>query len=112
MTWDLLLLRIPPEIETAEDLSEDAVIPLGAPSDVRANIQRALPQTQFGDETTGRLATTEYSIQLSLGDADPVRGVLLLISGETARATSAVASLCAATGWRAFDMNTEEFVAL
>jgi hypothetical protein len=110
VTWDVLLLRVRPGIATAEDLAEDAVIPLGAPAQVRGAIQRSCPLAQFDDETTGRVQSAGYSMDLSLGDDDPVRGVLLLVSGEADSALAIITALCAANGWRAFDMNTEEFL--
>ncbi|MBF6590089.1 MAG: hypothetical protein IVW57_06085 [Ktedonobacterales bacterium] len=110
MTWDVLLLCPRPEVETAEDLSEDAIIEMGTPAVVRAAIQRACPQAIFSDATTGQLEAPSYTIQFSLGDDDPVRGVLLLISGDVSEATITLAALCASAGWRAFDMNTEEFI--
>lgn len=112
MTWDVLLLRVRPGIETAEDLSEDAVVPLGSPATVRAAIQRACPGAQFTDETAGSLRAAGFTIQFSLGDEDPVRGILLLISVECSGALDAITTLCAANDWRAFDMNTEDFLTL
>jgi hypothetical protein len=110
VTWDVLLLRVRPGIETAEDLAEDAVIPLGTPAEVREAILRTYPQAHFTDETMGRLPNGHYAMQFSLGEDDPVRGVLVLVSGEADAALATITALCAANGWRAFDMNTEEFV--
>lgn len=112
MTWDVLLLRVRPGIETAEDLTEDAVVPLGAPAAVRAAILATCPRTRFGDEITGQLQADGHTLEFSLGDEDPVRGILLLISGEPARALETITALCAANNWSAFDMNTEEFIEL
>jgi hypothetical protein len=112
VTWDVLLLRVRPDVESAEDLTEEGVIPLGTPAEVRAAIQRACPQARFGDATTGRWGAPGYAAEISLGEDDPVRGVLLLVSGDAAQALGTIASLCAANGWCAFDMNTEEFLEL
>jgi hypothetical protein len=112
VTWDVLLLRVPPEITTAADLSEEAVIPLGTPAEVRQTIQRACPQAHFSDATTGELQAPEYRFHISLGDEEPVRGVLLLVSGNVDAASITIGAICAATDWRALDMNTEEFVDL
>ncbi len=112
MTWDVLLLRVRPGVESAEDLTEETVVSLGTPAEVRAVILRACPQAQFGDATTGRWQAAGYSAEVSLGEDDPVRGVLLLISGDASQALGTIGTLCAANGWHAFDMNTEEFLEL
>jgi hypothetical protein len=112
VTWDVLLLRVRPEIVAAEELSEEAVIPLGTPAEVRAGIQRVCPEARFSDETTGRLEAPTYAIQFSLGDENPVRGVLLLITGGAEAVLPVITALCGAHNWRAFDMNTEDFIEL
>lgn len=110
MTWDVLLLRVQPTIQSADDLSEDAVIPLGAPSAVRATVTRVCPRATFSDPATGHLSAGGATIRFSVGDDDPVRGIMLTINGSGDDAITVIRALCEANGWRAFDMATEEFM--
>lgn len=110
MTWEVLLVRVADTAAPAATLRAEEVLTLGRPQEVRDMLQRAAPGLTFASLAIATLPVEDGAMTLSLGEYDPVRGVLLLAPSASAAARVIVSAMCALTGWRAFDTHTEEFL--
>lgn len=110
MSWDVLVVRVADAEATAAALAPEAVLTLGTLADVRTTLQQTFPRMTFPEPGMGLLEGNGYAARFSLGDEEPVRGLLILITGDEAMGRQVVHMLAAATGWRAFDTNTEAFL--
>lgn len=110
MSWDVLVVRVADAEATAAALAPEAVLTLGTLAEVTATLQQTFPRITFPEPAIGVLEGNGYVARFSLGEEEPVRGLLLLIEGDTAMGRQVVHTLVAATGWRAFDTASEEFM--
>lgn len=109
MSWDVLLLRLPPEVTTLEDLPDDADDSVGPLAEVVERIRAGVPGIDLTDPSWGILEGSTFSIEFAIGKDDPCRSLMLHVRGDD-RALEPIRRLCAATGWRAFDCATAEVV--
>ncbi|WOX12518.1 hypothetical protein [Streptomyces sp. N50] len=78
MSWDVLLLNLPDDITSAQDIPDDYTPrPLGRLHEVLATVTRAEPATDLADPTWGDLTGPTWSIELSIGSEDPVDSIML-----------------------------------
>lgn len=111
MSWDVLVVRVADPAATAAALAPEGVLTLGTLDEVREVLRQTFPRVTFPEPSVGLLEGNGYAARFSLGDEEPVRGLLLLIDGDQAMGRDVVQMLANATGWRAFDTGTEEFIA-
>ena len=102
MSWDVLLLRLPPGITSLEELGDDFNDPLGTTDDVRSVLRTAVSGLDLTDPSWGVLDTPNYSIEFSIGTTEPCTAVMLHIRGED-DAVEPIRAICQATDWTAFD---------
>jgi hypothetical protein len=102
MSWDVILLNLPPDIRSINDLGDDFDSVLAPVSDVRKLVSHVVPSVDLSDPGWGILEADDYSIEFSIGEDDPCTSLMLHIRG-TESALEPIRALCAATGWKAFD---------
>lgn len=109
MSWDVVLMSVPPEITENAKLDDDFSSPLGAASAVLPLLKRVLPSADLSDPTWGILDGPDFSIEFNIGKDDPLRTIMLHVRGGEA-ALGPIQQLCEETGWRALDCGTGEFI--
>ncbi|WP_326720685.1 MULTISPECIES: hypothetical protein [unclassified Streptomyces] len=83
MSWDVLLLRLPDDIASVQDIPNDYTPPpLGRQQDVLAAVSQAAPEADLSDPTWGELLGPTWSIELNIGEEDPVDSIMLHIRGS------------------------------
>lgn len=110
MSWDIAIVNVPPEIETASDIPGDHSTALGSIESVHALLDLLYPAIDLSDPAWGILSSPDYSIEFSIGKDDPVLSIALHVRGGD-NAIEPIEKLCADTGWRAIDFGTGEFIA-
>lgn len=109
MSWDVLILNVAAEVESATQLNDQSVKPLGTRLDVLRNIRQAFPNLDVSDPKWIVITEADYSIQASLVEDDVVQSILLNVHGS-ARSLDAIGHLCDVAHWRAFDSAAGEFI--
>ena len=102
MSWDVLLLRLPPGITSLGDLRKDFDDPLGTTDHVRSLLRAAVPGLDLTDPSWGVLDAPHYSIEFSIGADEPCGAVMLHVRGLD-DAVEPIRAVCQATGWTAVD---------
>ncbi|MEZ4399173.1 MAG: hypothetical protein R3B06_04095 [Kofleriaceae bacterium] len=103
MSWDVLLMRLPADVASLEELPEGFVPPpLGAPAEVRAALAAAVPELDFADPSWGRITGDDFSIEVSVDADEPVGTVMLHVRGGDG-ALPVVGAMVAALGVSAID---------
>ena len=82
MSWDVLLLRLPDDITSVQQLPDAyEPSPLGRLDDVLATITCAVPEADLSDPTWGEILGLTWSMELNIGSDDPVDSIMLHIRG-------------------------------
>lgn len=104
MSWDVLVLRLPEGCASLGELPEDfAGLPLGPRADVVAALAEAVPDADLSDPAWGELEGAGWSVELNIGDREPVDDVMLHIRGGGDDVLPVVLRIAAALGARACD---------
>lgn len=104
MSRDIFVQDIPRDARSVDDIPNDfAPKPIGTRIDIIAGITEAVPTVDFSDPTWGRIESDQYSIEVNIGESDPVHSFALHVAGGTA-AAEVVADILDNLGLRAFDM--------
>lgn len=111
MSWDVLLLRLSDDLDPAAPVAEDLTpVPLGRSEEVLAAVRRAAPETDLSDPRWGELRGPGWSVELNLGDEDPVDTVMLHVRGAGDDVLDAVFRLADALNCRVLDCSSMELV--
>ncbi|MFJ2746067.1 hypothetical protein ACIO3O_41130 [Streptomyces sp. NPDC087440] len=111
MSWDVLLLRLPDGIASVQDIPDDcAPPPLGRQQEVLAAVRRATPEADLSDPTWGELLGPTWSIELNIGEEDPVDSIMLHIRGSGDDVLTPVFRLAGALGCRVLDCSTGDLI--
>lgn len=102
MSWDVLFVAAPPGIRSLDDLAEVEVPPLGPRAAVVQAVRDALPASDWSDPSWGRLEGDGFSIELNVGDGDPVESIMLHVRGGDG-ALAVIRQVAAALGRPAID---------
>ncbi|SCD89129.1 MULTISPECIES: hypothetical protein [unclassified Streptomyces] len=82
MSGDVLVLRLPEGCASVEDLPEGSPeLPLGPRADVLAALAGAVPEADLSDPAWGELEGPGWSMELNIGDTEPVDAVMLHVRG-------------------------------
>ncbi|MGW9070528.1 hypothetical protein ACWGQT_13940 [Streptomyces yangpuensis] len=104
MSWDVLLLRLPDNVTSVQEIPGDYAPPaLGRQQDVLSAVKHATPEVDLSDPTWGELLGPSWSIELNIGSEDPVDSIMLHIRGSGDDVLAPVLSLAAALGCKALD---------
>ncbi|MEW1648037.1 MULTISPECIES: hypothetical protein [unclassified Streptomyces] len=111
MSWDVLLLDLPDDITSAQDIPADhSPRPLGRRHEVLAAIGRAEPATDLSDPTWGDLTGPTWSIELGIGSDDPVDSVMLHVRGSGDDVLTSVFRLAGALDCKVLDCASGELI--
>ncbi|WP_411078034.1 hypothetical protein [Streptomyces sp. cmx-10-25] len=104
MSGDVLLLPLPADIASIDDLPADhEPPPVGSRSDVRAALEAAVPGVDLTDPARGELLGPAGVIELNIGEDDPVESVMLHVRGGTDDVLPMIFRIARALGCRPFD---------
>lgn len=111
MSWDVLLLHLPADITSAQDIPDDySPPPLGRQPEVLAAVSRAEPEADLSDPTWGDLSGPTWSIELNIGSADPVDSIMLHIRDSGDDVLASVFRLASALGCKVLDCSTGDLI--
>ena len=109
MSWDVLIINLPPGVRNLDDLGENFDSKLESLNKVRIMVTEAIPEVDFSDPSWGSLESDDYSIEFSIGDEDPCTSMMLHVRGTEA-ALQPIQTICTTTGWHAFDCSDGELI--
>ncbi|MEU4199116.1 hypothetical protein AB0F64_04055 [Streptomyces sp. NPDC026294] len=113
MSWDVLIMRFPPEAKAIDEIPEDWEPPsLGTGRGVRAVLAEMLPGIEYSEIGWGDYEGPGFSISTPVSEADdaPVAGVSLFIHGGSEAAAHAAIAVADALKARAFDTGSGDFL--
>ncbi|MHB9861114.1 hypothetical protein [Streptomyces sp. YIM S03343] len=83
MSWDILLLRLPDDITSVQEIPDDYMPePFGRRDDVLVTVAQAVPQADLSDPAWGELLGPTWSMELNIGEDDPVDSIMLHVRGS------------------------------
>ncbi|WP_141211354.1 hypothetical protein [Rhodoferax sp. TH121] len=110
MSWDVSICRFGRQYETMEEIPNDErCYPLGTRVEIHAAISRSFPGTDWSDPAWGVWESPFGSIEFSIGNDDPVEGVMLHVRANEA-VVHPIIELCLDQEWQAFDMSNGTFL--
>lgn len=111
MSWDVLVIAAPDEFVRMDDIPKDYVgRPLGTVADVLRQIRERFSDVDLSDPTWGHLVRDGWSIELNIGDADPVDSIMLHVRGGGDGVIPVIASIADAVNGRALDFSEGVFL--
>jgi hypothetical protein len=106
LSWDVLLLRLPDDNASLEDIPGEGPPPLGSRDQVHARVRAGFPDVDLTDPTWGELLGPTWSMELNIGDDDPVVTIMLHIRGGGDDAVAAALRLAEVLDCHAYDLAT------
>ncbi|MFD6150974.1 hypothetical protein [Streptomyces sp. NPDC060243] len=104
MSWDVLLLRLPDDVTSMEEIPADYISPpLGRSDQVLAAVTQAVPEVDLSDPAWGEFLGPAWSIELNIGSEDPVDSIMLHIRGSGDDVLTPVLRLAEALRCKALD---------
>lgn len=111
MSWDVLVFAAPPHTRSVDQLPQDFdPPPLGTGPDIRRCLRENFPDLDLADPAWGQMVGPTWSIEFNIGSDDPVDSIMLHVRGGGDDVLAVVARIVAATGGRALDISTGEFL--
>lgn len=104
MSWDVLFQDLPDGLRSIADVPDAfrPSRPLCSRAELLATIRSIAPETDVSDSTWPVLDAEGFSIEFNIGDADPVRSLMLHVRGDE-RALGVICDLASALGRPAID---------
>jgi hypothetical protein len=82
MSFDVFVQDLPRDARTVADIPDDFIPhPIGRREDILAAILRIAPGANFADPTWGLIDGPGYSIEINMGDADPLQSFAFHVRG-------------------------------
>jgi hypothetical protein len=107
MSWDIFVQNLPADARTVAEIPDDfRPAPLMARSALLEQIKEAVPEVDFTDTSRGRIEGPGYSIEVQVGDADPVTSFVFHVRGGDL-AAGVVADVLDRLGLRAIDPGSD-----
>ncbi|MER8029870.1 hypothetical protein ABTZ78_13010 [Streptomyces bauhiniae] len=111
MSWDVLLLRLPDDVTSMDELPQDYTPPpLGRHHEVLAAVAQAVPDADLSDPEWGDLSGPTWSIELNIGSEDPVTSIMLHIRGSGDDVLVPVLRLAEALRCKALDLSEGDLI--
>jgi hypothetical protein len=108
MSWDIFVQELPAGAHSFDDIPEDFEPgPLMSREALIAGIRQVVPSAKFPDSSWASLEGPGYSIEVSIGDEDPVTSFAFHVSGGDL-APGVVADLLAHFGLRGLDSASDD----
>ncbi|CAL9600234.1 hypothetical protein SUDANB6_05436 [Streptomyces sp. enrichment culture] len=112
MSWDILLLPLPADVTSVDDLPADhEPPPIGSRSSVHKALRSAVGEVDLTDPTWGELLGPTWVIELGIGEHDPVESVMLHVRGGEDDVLPVIFRISRALGCRPFDCSNGELLA-
>jgi hypothetical protein len=106
MSWDIIVLNLPPGIKSIDEIPKDWRPPLLGPrSQIIAAIAALYPQCNFGDPSWGTLQLPGCLIEFSLGTDEEVESFAMHVRGDDG-APDIVSRILSGLGMPAIDSST------
>jgi hypothetical protein len=110
MSWDIIVMNLPPGLKSIKDLPNDFVpATLGKRSDIIAKISALFPESDFSDPTWGILQVPGCVIEFSMGEDEILDSFAMHVRGTDA-CPDTVAYILSGLGMRALDPQSESGV--
>jgi hypothetical protein len=109
MSWDVLLMNVPDNLKSSNDLPDDYKSNLGIGVNILPTLSSIVPEIDLHDPTWGELEGDGFSIEFNIGKDDPVDTIMLHIRGGNG-AINVIEHICEKTGWRALDTSIGKFI--
>jgi hypothetical protein len=107
VSWDLYVLNFPPDAASMADIPADHDYDIGmARSVLIERIKEVVPEADFADPGWGRIELPDASIEVNIGDDDPVPSFALMVH-DGSMAAGVVADILDHLGLRAADGDSE-----
>ncbi|MFF3250127.1 hypothetical protein ACFYWP_03765 [Actinacidiphila glaucinigra] len=111
MSWDVLLLPLPEELTSIDDLPVDHVsLPVGSRSKVHEVLRSAVPDIDLTDPAWGQLLGPTWVIEFNIGTGDPVESVMLHVRGGEDDVLPVIFRVSRAMGCRPLDCSDGELL--
>ncbi len=104
-----MLMHLRPEVTQAQDITEEAIIPLGPPEPIREILRAVWPGVELREDGYGFFGGRDFGIEFSLA-RDPVDFFTLWVRGSGTNALDAIRLLCEHLDCRALDTTTGDFI--
>jgi len=105
---DIFIQDLPRDATSVADIADDFVPQaIGSRVHIVDTIARIVPDADFSDPIWGIIEGFGYSIEVNLGEDDPVHGFALHVRGDGA--DSVIAAILDELGLRALDSESGEF---
>lgn len=103
MSWDVLLIKVPPEITSLStgQIPDEFTLELDSRSNVISLLNEIVPEIQYLDAKWARIRTDDFSIEMNTGSNDPIEAVMLHVYGKE-NSIEIIKRICQHTGWRAY----------
>ncbi|MFW5968028.1 MAG: hypothetical protein ACOCV2_10950 [Persicimonas sp.] len=110
MSWDVLLINLPPGVESVDGLDNDfEPEPIGRPAEVVERLDELFPSIDSTDPSWVRLKADTFSIEFSVGGGDVVQSIMLHVRGGDA-AVGAIEEVSQALDVGALDITTGRLI--
>jgi len=83
---------------------------LGSGPEVVARLAKSFPDVDLSDPTWGHLVGSSWSIELNIGDEEPIKAIMLHVRGSGDDVVPVVAAIAAVVGARAWDISSGAFL--
>ncbi|MCM2412703.1 hypothetical protein [Streptomyces sp. RKAG290] len=111
MSWDILLLPLPADLTSIDDLPADhEPPPIGSRSSVHEALRSTVGEVDLTDPAWGELLGPTWVIELGVGEHDPVESVMLHVRGGEDDVLPVIFHISRALDCRAFDCSTGELL--
>ncbi|MCX5381902.1 hypothetical protein [Streptomyces sp. NBC_00083] len=107
MSWDVLLLHLPEGFTSVQELPDSFTPPaLGTRHDVLAALGEAVPEADLSDPAWGEIEGPTWSMDLNIGEGEPVDTAMLHIYGSGDDVLVLVLRIARALRCKALDIST------
>jgi hypothetical protein len=112
MSWDILIMDLPPGVRAVNDIPHDfRPRALGNRSDLIASVMSAAPMADFSDQSWGTIDGGGFSIEVNIGDAEVVESIMLHVRGGDG-SIALIAEILHALKASAVDVQTGELFSI
>jgi hypothetical protein len=113
MSWHVFAFKFADDIRSISELPSDWELkPIGKASDIRDWIQEVIPIVDFTDPARGVIKTSEFVIEVGLGDEETLNSISFRVVGNAAAATHAISDILRRMDVRGYDVSTGELFEL
>lgn len=99
MSFDIFAMHLPEGLASLDELDPDwSGPPIGSRNDVVAAITRAAPHAELEDDETATIHGEDFSIEIYLGDDDPVESFSFSVRGIGEQAVRTIAAILREVG--------------